>query len=32
MLNLGHIRSRSKLIYVGLTAGGVAFVLDVVLR
>ena len=30
VVNLGQIRSRSKLIYVGLTAGGVAFVLDVV--
>ena len=30
VLNLGHIRSRSKLIYVGLSAGGVAFVLNVV--
>ncbi len=28
-LNMGHIRSRSKLIYIGLFAGGVAFLLDV---
>ncbi len=32
VVNLGQIRSRSKLIYVGLAAGGVAFVLGVVLR
>jgi len=28
-LNVGHIRSRSKLIYVGLFAGGVAFLLEI---
>jgi hypothetical protein len=32
VVTLGQIRSRSKLIYVGLAAGGVAFVLGVVLR
>ncbi|MGO8688967.1 MAG: HD family phosphohydrolase [Thermoguttaceae bacterium] len=31
VVTLGQIRSRSKLIYVGLAAGGVAFVLGVVL-
>ncbi len=32
VVNMGRIRTRSKLIYVGLTAGGVAFVLEVMLR
>ncbi len=30
-LNVGHIRSRSKLIYIGLFAGGVALLLQVIL-
>ena len=30
ILSLGRIRSRSKLIYVGLTAGAVAAVLDII--
>jgi hypothetical protein len=32
VLSLGHIRSRSKLIYVGLFAGGAAVLLDIVLN